>query len=147
MFFFFNISSFLFFNFLGLRGFIFVNTISVLLLWGALTSLLSNFLVDGLSVDIILGEFNHVSLTSKVEFKLSFNKTTVSFGYLTLTIGMFTLWYSLFYFRGEPTAERLTFLLMMFVNSMLVLLFSGNLIVLFIGWEMIGVTSFFLINY
>jgi len=75
------------------------------------------------------------------------NKLTFGFGYLTLTISVFVLLYSFFYFRGEPTIERLPLMLMIFVNSMLLFLFSDNLVVTFIGWEMVGVTSFFLINY
>jgi NADH:ubiquinone oxidoreductase subunit 5 (subunit L)/multisubunit Na+/H+ antiporter MnhA subunit len=34
-----------------------------------------------------------------------------------------------------------------FVISMLFLVSSGNTIMLFLGWELIGLTSFFLINF
>lgn len=142
-----TISSFLFYLFLGLRGFLYVNLIGIIPFWLLCSYFFSWFVIDGNSFIWECGNLNFISTIDKISFKICFNKLSFSFGYLTLTIGLFVLMYSLFYFRGEPTAERLPFLLMLFVNSMLLLIFSDNLIVTFIGWEMIGVTSFFLINY
>jgi len=64
-----------------------------------------------------------------------------------MSIAVFVYFYTYCYFRYEPSVERLVTLLMLFVNSMILLVLSGNLIVLFLGWELIGVTSFFLINF
>lgn len=139
--------SFLFYMFLGLRGFIYVNLIGIIPFWILCTYLFNWFVINGNQLVWQCGNLNVISSIDKVAFKLCFNKLSFSFGYLTLTIGLFVLMYSIFYFRGEPTAERLPFLLMLFVNSMLLLIFSDHMIVTFIGWEMIGVTSFFLINY
>lgn len=104
-------------------------------------------MIDNNSISIYLGDFNVIYFSDKVPFKLLMNKLTFGFGYLTLSIALFVLLYSLFYFRGEPTIERLSTLLMLFVNGMLILIYSDTLIIAFIGWELIGVTSFFLINY
>lgn len=139
--------SFLFYLFLGLKGFITLSIISVLPLWSLSTYLFDWFIIDNNSILFYIGDFNVIGMENKQSFRLSINRLTFGFGYLTLSIGFFVLLYSFFYFRGEPTAERLSFLLMLFVNSMLLLLFSDNLVVMFMGWEMIGVTSFFLINY
>lgn len=64
-----------------------------------------------------------------------------------MSIAVFVYFYTYCYFRYEPSVERLVTLLLLFVNSMILLVLSGNLIVLFLGWELIGVTSFFLINF
>lgn len=139
--------SFLFYLFIGIRGFIVMNIIGVLPFWLLSTYLFNWFVICENSVTFLIGEFNVMSIEGKQPFRLSMNKLTFGFGYLTLTISVFVLLYSFFYFRGEPTIERLPLMLMLFVNSMLLLLFSDNLLVTFIGWELIGVTSFFLINY
>ena len=44
-------------------------------------------------------------------------------------------------------ALRLVLFLNSFIISMVFLVSSGNFIILFLGWEMIGLTSFFLINF
>ncbi len=139
--------SFLFYLFLGLKGFITLSIISILPFWLLSTYLFDWFIIDNNSVVFYLGDFNVLWIENKQSFRLVMSRLTFGFGYLTLSIGFFVLLYSFFYFRGEPTSERLSFLLMLFVNSMLLLLFADNLAIMFMGWEMIGVTSFFLINY
>lgn len=142
-----SISAFFFYLFTGLRGFIIMNIIGILPFWLLSTYLFEWFVICENTVTFLIGEFNVVGIDKRQPLRLSMNKLTFGFGYLTLSIGLFVLLYSFFYFRGEPTTERLSYLLMLFVNSMLILLYSDNLIIMFIGWEMIGVTSFFLINY
>ena len=66
---------------------------------------------------------------------------------LTITIALFVYAYAFSYFRQEPHVERLLIFLNLFVISMVILVAAGNLIVLFFGWELIGLTSFFLINF
>ena len=55
--------------------------------------------------------------------------------------------YAFCYFRYEPLVERFLLFICSFIISMLLLVSSGNLIMLFLGWELIGLTSFFLINF
>ena len=43
--------------------------------------------------------------------------------------------------------DRLLLFLSSFVASMLILVLAGNLVMLFLGWELIGLTSFLLINF
>lgn len=142
-----TIVSYLFYLFLGIRGFIAVTIIGALPFWLLSTLLFEWFFLKGHTLTLYIGDFNVIGVGNKVALKFFFDKVTFGFGYLTLSIGLFVLIYSFFYFRGEPTKERLALLLLLFVNSMLILLFSDNLIVTFIGWEFIGVMSFFLINH
>lgn len=55
--------------------------------------------------------------------------------------------YTFSYFRYEPHVERLFLFINLFMMSMCILVIGGNLFVLFLGWELIGLTSFFLINF
>ena len=80
-------------------------------------------------------------------FELFIDSVSYSFMFLTLTIAVFVYIYTFSYFRYEPNVERLILLINCFVISMICLVTSGNFFVLFLGWEMIGLTSFFLINF
>lgn len=84
---------------------------------------------------------------SPVLVSLLVNKLSFGFAFLTTSIAFFVYFYTYCYFRSDANVERLVFLLLLFVNSMLLLVFSGNLVMLFLGWELIGITSFFLINF
>lgn len=66
---------------------------------------------------------------------------------LTTTIAFFVYIYAFSYFRYEPLVDRFLLFLLSFVISMIFLVTSGNTIMLFLGWELIGFTSFCLINF
>lgn len=83
----------------------------------------------------------------RVSFDIYIDLVSISFSFLTLTIGVFVYIYTFSYFRYEPLVERLLLFLNLFMISMILLVSSGNFIVMFLGWELIGLTSFFLINF
>ena len=83
----------------------------------------------------------------KVNITFLIDTVSFSFMLLTTTIGLFVYIYAFCYFRYEPLVERFLLYLLSFVISMLILVSSGNLILLFLGWELIGLTSFLLINF
>jgi NADH:ubiquinone oxidoreductase subunit 5 (subunit L)/multisubunit Na+/H+ antiporter MnhA subunit len=66
---------------------------------------------------------------------------------LTITIATFVYIYLFSYFRYDANVERLILFINSFVISMAILVTSGNFFVMFLGWEMIGLTSFLLINF
>lgn len=66
---------------------------------------------------------------------------------LTTTIAFFVFIYAFSYFRYEPLVDRFLLFILSFVISMIFLVTSGNTIMLFLGWELIGFTSFCLINF
>lgn len=66
---------------------------------------------------------------------------------LTTSIALFVYCYSFSYFRNEPYTERLVIFLNLFVISMIIFVSAGNLFLIFFGWELIGLTSFVLINF
>ena len=78
-------------------------------------------------------------------FKIDY--IAASFAALTINIGFFSILYTFSYFREEPQVYKLILLIHLFIISMLLFLFSSNLAVLFLGWELIGITSFLLINF
>ncbi len=83
----------------------------------------------------------------KITFDIIFDSISFSFLFLTITIGLFVYMYTFSYFRYEPSVDRLLIYLNLFMLSMNLLVISSNFIVILLGWELIGLTSFFLINF
>ncbi|HET8679565.1 MAG TPA: NADH-quinone oxidoreductase subunit L [bacterium] len=55
--------------------------------------------------------------------------------------------YSIGYMSDDPGASRYFSYLNLFMFAMLLLVLAGNLLVLFVGWELVGVCSYLLIGY
>ncbi len=55
--------------------------------------------------------------------------------------------YSIGYMYGDERYERFFAYLNLFLFSMLVLVLGGNLLVLFLGWELVGLSSYLLIGF
>lgn len=142
-----TIVSILFYSNLGLSGLFFINGVSLFFFWLTLLLSFNNFVVHGNEYTFILGDFNILSNCHYVTISFFIDKISFSFAFLTTSIALFVYFYTFCYFRYEPNIERLVVLLLLFVNSMILLVFSGNMIMLFLGWELIGITSFFLINF
>jgi len=82
-----------------------------------------------------------------VTFDILIDKLSITYVMLILSIGLCVLLYTFSYFRYEPHVERLFLFINLFMISMCILVVGGNLFVIFLGWELIGLTSFFLINF
>jgi len=69
----------------------------------------------------------------KLDFSFLVDTVSFSFMLLTITIACFVYLYTFSYFRYEPLVERFLLFLNSFVISMVFLVTSGNLIMLFLG--------------
>jgi NADH:ubiquinone oxidoreductase subunit 5 (subunit L)/multisubunit Na+/H+ antiporter MnhA subunit len=140
---------FLFFaaNFLGLYGVFMLSTITLGLFWAS--SLFTTYYVlnNNLSHVINFGKWFVIYNDVVIYFEFYLDNLSLAFTLLVLTIAFFINVYTFAYFRYEPNVTRLILFIDSFVISMVILVLAGNLIILYFGWEMIGVTSFFLINF
>ena len=134
-------------SYLGLYGVFIINLISILLFWFSMLYYFNVIVSENTFYFINLGKWMYLSNGYKISFDLLIDTTSISFSFLTLTIGVFVYIYTFSYFRYEPLVERLILFLNSFMISMILLVSSGNFIVMFLGWELIGLTSFFLINF
>nr|AEQ93888.1 NADH dehydrogenase subunit 5 [Rhopalocaulis grandidieri] len=111
-----------------------------------LTSLVSFFSINTslltiLEIDVIM--------ISSVPFSLSFifDWVSLSFSAIVSLVALCVFIFSCKYMESDNMINRFTFLLTSFVISMNLLIFSGSLLQLLIGWDGLGVTSFILIIY
>ena len=139
--------SLLFSTYLGLYGIFLLNFISIFFFWISSIMQFNRFFIYNDLLKINLGSWFFMPTGLKITFDFLIDTISISFFLLTLTIALFVYIYAFSYFRYEPLTDRLILFLNLFVLSMLFLVSSGNLIMFFLGWELIGLTSFFLINF
>jgi len=142
-----TVFSLLFLSYLGLYGVFILNFISLFFFWFSCLLYFNIFFIDNIFYKINLGKWFIVNLNYIIYFELLIDSISYSFMFLTLTIAVYVYAYAFSYFRYEPNVERFILLINCFVISMVCLVTSGNFFVLFLGWELIGLTSFFLINF
>lgn len=141
------IFSYLFLTHLGLYGVFLVNGISLGVFWVSLLFYIDDIFFNQSIYNVHFFQWFFLNYNTKIPFNLLIDTVSFSFMLLTTTIGFFVYCYAFCYFRYEPLVERFILFLSSFIISMLILVTSGNLIVLFLGWELIGLTSFLLINF
>jgi len=86
---------------------------------------------------------------SHLQLNLSFlvDGLSLLFALLISGIGTFIILYASAYLEGQCHLGRFYALILVFMSSMLGLVFAENLITLFIFWELTSVSSYFLIGY
>jgi NADH:ubiquinone oxidoreductase subunit 5 (subunit L)/multisubunit Na+/H+ antiporter MnhA subunit len=140
-------SSLIFLSYLGLYGVFFLNFFSLFLLWVSSLFFFKNIFISQNIYNIIICKWIFINFNTKININFLFDPISFSFFLLTISIGIFVYVYAFCYFRYEPLVERFLLFLCLFILSMLFLVSSGNTLMLFLGWELIGLTSFFLINF
>lgn len=150
-FYFFYLSSvflcYIFANYLGLWGiFFYINSALLSLTLFSYYFFYKIFFFDAFFY-INLGSWFNLGSLCSVKFILYIDIVSISFLFLTLHIALFVNFFSLSYFRGEPNIAKLIIMLNFFVASMTILVLAGNLPLLLLGWELIGISSFLLINF
>ena len=84
-----------------------------------------------------------------INYEILFKVDVLSYLFVLLVnvIGLATNFYILNYFKYEERGEEFILLINWFIFSMIFLVISHNFFTLIIGWELIGLTSFLLINF
>ncbi len=90
---------------------------------------------------------NNSWLFLDISFSLHVDTITYLFSLLVLIIGFSTNIYILDYFKYEANIENFILLINWFICSMIILVMASNFFTLYLGWELIGLTSFYLINF
>ena len=134
-------------TYLGMYGVFLMNLYSLVIFWASSIFFLWKILLTKKIYAVSLGKWFSFNGTYDVKFELLIDYISISFISLTLSIAVFVYIYCFSYFRYEPNVDRLILFINLFVISMVLLVSSGNLIVMYLGWELIGLTSFFLINF
>lgn len=147
LFFFTTLISFFFLSYLGLYGVFLLNFVSISLFWFSCLFYFFKIFTKQAFFKIIISKWIYLNPNYRLDFSFLIDTVSFSFMFLTISIAMFVYLYTFSYFRYEPLVERFLLLLNSFVISMIFLVTSSNFVMLFLGWELIGLTSFFLISF
>ena len=119
------------------------------------TALLSLLIV--LAVDlhaIVIGIPGHLELaqwfsSGDYQITLSFNLDTFALVMMTLVaiISVMMIRFSVNYMHREAGYQRFFMIMNLFMGAMLLIVMAGNVVLMFTGWELAGVSSYLLIAY
>lgn len=82
-----------------------------------------------------------------ISFDVYFNFTTIIMFFVVISISWFVSIFSIWYMYKDPNFLKFISLLTCFSFFMVILVCSNNIIFIFVGWEGIGIFSYFLINF
>lgn len=82
-----------------------------------------------------------------VAWSFTYDDATTIMCCVVLTVSSMVHLFSLDYMASDPHGQRFMSLLSFFTASMCLLVTGDSLVVLFVGWELIGVSSFLLIGF
>nr|YP_010279273.1 NADH dehydrogenase subunit 5 [Micrarionta opuntia]UKG20823.1 NADH dehydrogenase subunit 5 [Micrarionta opuntia] len=98
-----------------------------------------------------MGYLFHSNITTISTFSFSgdmiFDTMSLSFSWVVTMISFCVFLFARYYMAQDLHYYRFMWLLFLFVLSMNVLIFSGSLFILLVGWDGLGVSSFLLIIY
>ncbi len=83
----------------------------------------------------------------KIEFGMHYDFLTAVMFVVVTTISLLVHIYSTEYMHGDKRYTFFYAMLSLFTGSMLLMLIANNLMMLFVGWELVGVCSYFLISH
>ena len=81
------------------------------------------------------------------EIGLLIDSLTIVMAFIVTFISFFVHIYSIAYMEGDPGFKRFFIYTNFFTFSMLFIIFSNNFLQLFIGWELVGLSSYLLIGF
>ena len=82
-----------------------------------------------------------------ISWEFNFDQLTVSLALAVLFCSTLIHIYSIYYLPSDPHNQRFFSYLSAFTFGMLVLITGANFFVMFVGWEIIGLVSYLLINF
>jgi NADH-quinone oxidoreductase subunit L len=92
-------------------------------------------------------DFLPASERGLIEWKFLFDRLTAVMCLVVTGVGTLVHVYSIGYMRHDPSQPRYFAYLNLFLFSMLMLVLGGNLLVTFVGWELVGLASYLLIGF
>ncbi len=88
-----------------------------------------------------------LSTPIQVSFGVLLDPLSVIVANVVAVISFFIMVYCLGYMKGDPGIMRFWMLMNTFIGSMLLLVLADNLIIIFVGWKLVGLCSYGLIGY
>jgi len=113
-----------------------------------LLSIIIFFETGGSSIPVYFNIFRWIdSEILYVLWSFNFDSLTISMLIPVLIVSFLVHFYSIGYMETDPHNQRFFSYLNLFTFMMIILVTSNNLLVMFVGWEGVGVCSYLLVNF
>jgi NADH:ubiquinone oxidoreductase subunit 5 (subunit L)/multisubunit Na+/H+ antiporter MnhA subunit len=89
----------------------------------------------------------YVYQTSSFKIDLFVDKLSMVYSSVAVILSILIAIFSRFYMHRDPGFKRFYSIILLFFMGLNLVIFSGNFEVLFVGWEILGISSFFLIGF
>jgi NADH:ubiquinone oxidoreductase subunit 5 (subunit L)/multisubunit Na+/H+ antiporter MnhA subunit len=89
----------------------------------------------------------YVYETSSFKIDLFVDKLSLVYASVAVILSILIAIFSRFYMHRDPGFKRFYSIILLFFLGLNLVIFSGNFEVLFVGWEILGISSFFLIGF
>ncbi len=133
-------------RYIGIKGGKIISITSILIAVIISISEYINYLNTNNIKKIILFEWFNIGI-NKIQIEFLLNKESILMINLISIITMIVIIYSYWYMENEEFLNRFISNLLLFAVTMYILVLSNNLLILFIGWEGVGIMSYLLINF
>lgn len=134
-------------KYISYKGVFFILTLFLSIFIAVLTYIFFDITLKLGSAEFVLNFNSNNWLALDVSLSLKLDSLSYLFVLLVTVIGFATNFYVLNYLKYEANEDVFAILLNWFMFSMIILVLANNLFTLFLGWESIGLSSFFLINF
>ncbi len=134
-------------RFLTYKGVQFISILNNILFLFICLHSWSEYTLNG-TTELVTFKLNNINWIN-INYEIVLKTSTLSFLFTLLVsvIGSATNFYILNYFKFEERGEEFILLINWFEFSMIFLVLSNNFFTILLGWELIGLTSFLLINF
>ena len=106
------------------------------------------FEVGLMNIPVLLSLFTWIDSESfNIKISFYFDSLTISMLIPVLIVSSLVHIYSISYMKGDPHNQRFFSYLSLFTFMMIILVTSNNLLLMFVGWEGVGVCSYLLVNF
>ncbi len=113
----------------------------------AITIIISSILVMKNNTNILI-EWDLLTISAiRIKFPIIIDTTRTLYSRVVLIISANVLRFSTIYIKEDKFINRFTILVILFVISMNILVFIPHIIILLLGWDGLGITSFILVIY
>ncbi len=132
---------------LGARAVGIIATVAVALSFGLSVYFFAQ--IAGLPDRVVTGEFGPWIRVANLDVPYGFRIDALSSMMMLIITGIGGLihLYSIGYMKGDPRTQRFFVYLNLFVASMLTLVMADNFLLMFVGWELVGLCSYLLIGF
>lgn len=97
---------------------------------------------DGSALDFRVGTWD-----GPLAFALHVDALSLLFAFMATGIGAMALLYSVAYMQEERACTRFYSFILAFIAGMITLVYSANLFIFYLGWELVGLCSFSLVGF